>query len=169
MKSLSRCTLHSFALGAACSAVVLAPALYLYLRRAASIQRFNVDARFTDVCAYDGLVFMSGQVASRGDSIEEQTEAVLADIDAALALAGSHKSRILECTIWLASMDDYAGMNSVYDKWVVPGDSLTLKYVYSARLCSRLCLGKPPCRACVQAILAAPRYKVEIRVIAAKL
>lgn len=90
---------------------------------------------------------MSGQVGT-GNSIEEQTRAALRDLDAALAKAGTDKSRILELTIWLADMEvDYARMNAVYDSWIIPG--------------------MPPCRACVQAKLYSPECKIEVRAIAA--
>ena len=72
----------------------------------------------------------------------------MASVDAALAKAGTDKSRILEVTIWLADMEkDYQGMNAVYDTWIVPSS--------------------PPTRACVQAKLYTPSCKVEVRVIAA--
>jgi enamine deaminase RidA (YjgF/YER057c/UK114 family) len=61
---------------------------------------------------------------------------------------GSDKSKLLQATIWLADMSGYAEMNSVWDKWVSPGNT--------------------PARACVEAKLAAPQYTVEIRVIAAQ-
>jgi enamine deaminase RidA (YjgF/YER057c/UK114 family) len=110
------------------------------------IERFDVDSRFTDACRYNDLVFISGQVGLEGD-IEQQTKRALSDVDAALAKAGTDKSRILELTIWLADMADYDGMNAVYDKWIIPG--------------------KPPCRACIHAKLAKPEWKIEVRVIAA--
>jgi len=50
-------------------------------------------------------------------------------------------------TIWLADIKDFAAMNQVWDQWVPKDNS-------------------PP-RACVEAKLAAPQYKVEIRVLAA--
>lgn len=64
--------------------------------------------------------------------------------------AGTNKSRILELTIWLVNIDaDYNSMNKIYDDWITPG--------------------LPPTRACVQAKLASPKYKIEIRVVAATL
>ena len=123
----SRCPFHSFALGFACSLAAAVPACYFLFkgrrwngRKRRELVRYNVDARFTDVCSWGPLVFMSGQV-EEGETIEEQTRAVLASIDAALATAGSSKERILELTIWLADMADYDRMNAVYDLWIVPG------------------------------------------------
>ena len=113
-----------------------------------NIERFDVDARFTDAVRYGDLVFMSGQVPENGNTIQEQTESALTCIDTALAKAGTDKTRILELTIWLSDMAaDYDGMNAVYDKWCASG--------------------MPPCRACVQAKLANNNWKIEIRVVAA--
>jgi enamine deaminase RidA (YjgF/YER057c/UK114 family) len=61
--------------------------------------------------------------------------------------SGSDKSRILQATIWLASMDDFAEMNAVWDAWVDPAN--------------------PPARACGESRLATPDYTVEIIVVAA--
>jgi enamine deaminase RidA (YjgF/YER057c/UK114 family) len=54
----------------------------------------------------------------------------------------------LSATIWLADMRDYDAMNAVWDAWVSPGNT--------------------PVRACVEARLAAPHWRVEIAVIAAR-
>jgi enamine deaminase RidA (YjgF/YER057c/UK114 family) len=72
---------------------------------------------------------------------------VLASIDALLARAGSHKSKVLMCQIYLADLADFAGMNAVWEAWVAPGQA-------------------PP-RATVQAALARPGWKVEMVVTAA--
>ena len=97
---------------------------------------------------YGDTIYISGQVGEGGGTIEEQTRVALASVDAALAKAGTDKSRILEVTIWLADMEnDYKGMNEVYDTWIIPSS--------------------PPTRACVEAKLYSPSCKVEVRVIAA--
>jgi len=92
-------------------------------------------------------VYLAGQVGAPGESMAAQTRAVLAQIDRLLAEAGSHKSRILTATIWLADVGDFAELNAVWDKWV---DS-----------------DNPPARATGESKLAAPEYKVEIIVTAA--
>ena len=143
-----RCPFHT----AVATAVALGSLSYIYLRfikkQEKTIERYDVDARFTDAVRYGDLVFISGQVGSGVGTIEEQTRSALDDVDAALKKAGTDKSKVLEATVWLADItSDYKGMNSVYDKWLVAG--------------------KPPARACIQAKLASPDYRVEIRVIAA--
>ena len=82
-----------------------------------------------------------------GASVSEQTKNVLERIDRLLGEAGSDKSRLLTATIWLSDIADFAEMNSVWDAWVVPGNT--------------------PCRACVQSALASPDFNVEIMVTAA--
>ena len=142
-----RCPFHT----AVATAAFLGAASYLYFRilkkSTSAIERFDVDARFTNTIKFGELVFISGQIGE-GTTIEEQTRTALAEVDKALRAAGTEKSKILEATVWLADIDrDYAGMNKVYDSWIVPG--------------------MPPARACIQAKLASSTYLVEVRVIAA--
>jgi enamine deaminase RidA (YjgF/YER057c/UK114 family) len=132
--------------------VMLSTAYFLFLWRKIykipKIDRYDIDSRFTNAATIGNLVFMSGQVGT-GSTIEEQTESALEEVALALKKAGSDKSRILELTIWLKDIKrDYAAMNSVYDRWIVPG--------------------KPPCRACVQSELYSPDCLVEVRAIASK-
>jgi len=95
-------------------------------------------------------VYLAGQVAdkTKGASVADQTAEILAMIDDLLAQAGSDKTKILSATIWLTDMSTFPEMNSKWDAWVVQGAT--------------------PARATVQANLAAPEYKVEIAVIAAR-
>ena len=71
------------------------------------------------------FVFVSGQLALRpdhaeivGDSIEEQTEQVLANLRAILEAAGSGLDRLIKTTVYLADLGDFAGMNEVYARYV---------------------------------------------------
>lgn len=114
-----------------------------------SIERFKTNKRMSQAVVHGGLVYTAGQVAMNapGESVKRQTEAIVEEIDSLLAAAGSDKSRLLSATIWLASMDDFAEMNEVWDAWVVAGET--------------------PARACVEAKLASPNFTVEIAVIAA--
>ena len=145
-----------FALVAAGGVIGATLAAFVFIPRVATgnthsdsaIQRFDIDKRFTDALKYKDLVFMSGQVGA-GESIEDQTRAAFRDLDAALAKAGTDKSKVLELTIWLADIEaDYDRMNVVYDQWIIAGI--------------------PPCRACVQAKLYSPECKIEVRAIAAR-
>lgn len=112
------------------------------------IKRLTQSARLSRVVVHGNTVYLAGHTADdRSADIGGQTRQVLDKIDKALALAGTDKSRLLSVTIWLANMADFAGMNAVYDAWVVPGET--------------------PARCCGQVQLAAPELLVEIMVIAA--
>ncbi len=112
------------------------------------VQRFEVGARMSEMAVHNGVCYLAGQVAvGAGPDIAAQTREVLAAVDALLAQAGTDKSKLLRAQIYLADMADFAGMNAVWDTWVVPGHT-------------------PP-RATVQAALAKPEWKVEIVITAA--
>ncbi|MCR4267156.1 RidA family protein [Nitratireductor sp. ZSWI3] len=111
------------------------------------ITRLDTGPRMSQAVVHNGTIWLAGQVAEPGKSVTEQTRGVLAQIDALLAKCGSDKSRILQATIWLASMDDFAEMNAVWDGWVAPGNA--------------------PARATGESRLATPDYKVEIIIVAA--
>jgi 2-iminobutanoate/2-iminopropanoate deaminase len=68
-----------------------------------------------------GLVFVAGQVALKpdhteitGDTIQEQTELVLANLRAILEAAGSGLDKLVKTTVFLQNLDDFQGMNEVY-------------------------------------------------------
>jgi len=112
-----------------------------------TIKRFGVGARMSQAVVHNNTIYLAGQVGNPGESVAEQTATILAKIDQLLADTGSDKSKVLSATIWLASMDDFAEMNGVWDSWVVPGDT--------------------PTRAAGESRLATPDYLVEIMIVAA--
>ena len=68
-----------------------------------------------------GFVFVSGQLglapgASElvGATVEEQTRQVFDNLEAILTEAGTGLDRIVKTTVFLATLDDFQGMNSVY-------------------------------------------------------
>ena len=67
-----RCPFHT----AVATAAFLGAASYLYFRilkkSTSAIDRFDVDARFTNTVKYGEMVFISGQIGE-GSTIEEQT------------------------------------------------------------------------------------------------
>ncbi len=113
------------------------------------IQRINPGTRMSQAVIYNDIIWLSGQVGTAGDNVTDQTKQMLTKVDALLDSNGSSKSAILQATIWLADMTDFAEMNAVYDAWIDPAN--------------------PPTRAAGEAKLATPEYKVEIIVVAAKL
>ncbi|MCB1754288.1 MAG: RidA family protein [Gammaproteobacteria bacterium] len=113
-----------------------------------TIQRFETATRMSQMVIHNDTIYLAGQVGDPAGDITEQTRSMLAKVDRLLAEAGSDKSRILQATIWLANMDDFDKMNAVWDSWVAEGHA--------------------PGRACGEAKLATPDYKVEVIIIAAK-
>ena len=112
------------------------------------IQRLHLGARMSQAVIHGNTVYLAGQVAADPTrDVQGQTREVLAAIDQLLTEAGTDKTQILSATIYLADIDAFARMNSVWDTWVPHGHT--------------------PARATVEAKLAAPAYKVEIQVIAA--
>jgi 2-iminobutanoate/2-iminopropanoate deaminase len=80
-----------------------------------------LGAPYSQAIAANGFVFVSGQIALApgqtevvGSTIEEQTEQVFRNLGAILAEAGSGLDRLVKTTVFLASFDDFQGMNSVY-------------------------------------------------------
>jgi len=82
-------------------------------------------APYSQAIAANGFVFVSGQLALRpgdkeltGGTIGEQTEQVFANLRAILEEAGTSLDRLVKTTVFLQSLDDFAGMNEVYSKHV---------------------------------------------------
>lgn len=111
------------------------------------ITRLHTGERMSKIVIHGGTAYLSGQVGTANDSVADQTRQCLEKVDTLLSEAGSDKTRILQTTIWLADMADFAEMNAVWDAWVSPGHA--------------------PARACGESKLASPELKVEILVIAA--
>lgn len=98
---------------------------------------------------HNDTVYLAGQVdGDAAPTAAEQTQNILAKIDALLKGAGTDRSKVLSASIWLSDIRYFAEMNEVWDSWVSPGNT--------------------PARACVEARLAAPKFLVEIRVTAAR-
>ncbi|CAG36971.1 RidA family protein [Desulfotalea psychrophila] len=112
------------------------------------IERIETSERMSKVVIHNGLAYLCGQVcADSSEPVEQQTESTLARVDALLQTAGSDREHILNATIYLRDMKDFAEMNKVWDNWV-PRRSA-------------------PARACVEARLARPELLVEVSVVAA--
>lgn len=114
----------------------------------AQITRTHVGTRMSKIVTHGDTIYLCGQVGNAEDDAAEQTRECLRRIEALLAEAGSDKTKILHCTIWLSDMVHFADMNAVWDAWVPEGHA--------------------PARACGEAKLARPELKVEMIVTAAK-
>jgi len=82
-------------------------------------------APYSQAIVVGELVFVSGQLALRpgeaelmGGTIEEQTEQIFANLRAILEAGGSGLDRLVKTTVFLANLDDFAGMNEVYARHV---------------------------------------------------
>lgn len=98
------------------------------------------------------LLFISGQIPVdpatgnlvHGD-IATQAEQVMRNLTALLRAAGASFTNVVRTTVYLADMDDFAGMNEVYSRYIVD---------------------PPPARATVQVARLPRDVKIEIDAIA---
>jgi 2-iminobutanoate/2-iminopropanoate deaminase len=109
-------------------------------------------APYSQAIRADGLVFVSGQLPLRpdhaeivGETIEEQTEQVFANLRTILEEAGSGLDRLVKTTVYLTDLGDFGAMNEVYARHV--GE-------------------RPPARATIQISALPSGAKVEIEAIA---
>ena len=72
----------------------------------------------------NGFLYTAGQIALDPATMEvvpggvtAQTERVMKNLDAILKAAGSSLSRVVKTTCFLATIDDFARMNEVYERW----------------------------------------------------
>ena len=115
-----------------------------------AIERHDIGPRMSKAVVHGNTVYLAGIVADnpKGKSVTEQAKDIVGQIDRLLAKAGSDKTKLLSANIWIADMANFAEMNAVWDTWVSRGHT--------------------PARATVEAKLAAPDYKLEIMVVAAR-
>ena len=98
---------------------------------------------------YHGFVYLQGFTAKDvTKDIKGQTAEVVAQIDEALEIHGTDKTRLLQAQVWVKDIRDRDAMNEVWSAWL-PKDGA-------------------PARACVQAEMAHPSVLVEIMVTACK-
>ncbi len=107
---------------------------------------------YSQAIAAAGLVFCSGQIPLDPASgqiveggIESQTRRVLDNLTAVLQAAGSSPEQVVKTTIFLADMNDFATVNSIFAEY------------FSS---------EPPARATVQAARLPRDVQVEIEAIA---
>jgi 2-iminobutanoate/2-iminopropanoate deaminase len=127
------------------------PAVKRVVRTEAAPAPFQ-GAPYSQAIVSGGLVFVSGQLSLRpdhaeivGETIQEQTEQVFANLRAILEAAGSGLDKLVKTTVYLVDLNDFQGMNEVYASHV--GD-------------------KPPARATVEISALPSGAKVEIEAIA---
>lgn len=111
-----------------------------------SIKRIDAGPRMSGAVVHGNTVYVAGQVGE-GESVTEQCQSALAEVDRLLAEAGTSKSKILQTLIYLSDISYFGEMNAAWEAWVDPANT--------------------PARATSEAKLAAPKYKVEFIVTAA--
>ena len=93
-----------------------------------TIERLHVGPRMSQVVIHNKIVYLAGQVAgkARGKNVTEQTQEILATLDALLKEAETDKSRVLSATIWLswrsrssAGWADFCSLIKVPVPWCV--------------------------------------------------
>lgn len=102
----------------------------------------------------NGMVFVAGQISIDPQTNEvvhlkdvtQQTQQVMANLEAILTAAGSGWDRVVKTTIFLADLADFATVNQVYAKYFDPENA--------------------PARACVEVSRLPKDVKVEIDCIA---
>jgi 2-iminobutanoate/2-iminopropanoate deaminase len=78
---------------------------------------------YSPAIVFDRLVFVSGQGARNpatdqlaGSDVEVQTEQCLKNVQAILGAAGSSLQHVLRCGVFLIDIDEFARMNTVYER-----------------------------------------------------
>lgn len=78
---------------------------------------------YNQAVATGNLVFTAGQIPldKMGNmvpgAIKEQTEQVIANLQAVLGAAGSSLDKVIKATVYLKDLNDFAGMNEVYGRY----------------------------------------------------
>lgn len=116
-------------------------------RADSNIRRIGTTRRFSDATVHNGTVYLVEVPSNLDEGITAQTENMLASVERLLQQAGSDKTRLLQATLYLADMGDYDPMNLVWDAWIPEGTA--------------------PVRACIEAKLANPKFRIEIVLTAA--
>jgi enamine deaminase RidA (YjgF/YER057c/UK114 family) len=114
-----------------------------------NIKRHHPGASLCRLVEHGSLVFVAGTTADdKAASCKGQTEQVLRKIDKLLSEAGTDKTKILWCNVWLSDIREKDGMDAAWQAWVHPNNK--------------------PARATVESRLATPDTRVEIMMIAGK-
>lgn len=100
------------------------------------------------------FVFVSGQLGVNpatgkfnGETAAEQTEQALRNLDAVLTAAGASLHGLVQVTVYLADMADFADVNAVYQRLVPP---------------------PYPARVCIQAAALPKNARIEIAAVAVR-
>jgi enamine deaminase RidA (YjgF/YER057c/UK114 family) len=113
-----------------------------------TIKRVNPGKRFSTAVVHGDTVYLAGITADDTNAdVTGQTADILRKIDKALAAAGTNKSKVLSAQVFITDITKWEDMNKAWDAWIDPNNM--------------------PVRATIECKLAAPKYLVEIMMIAA--
>ena len=111
------------------------------------IQRNGTTARWSDSVSHGGTIYLVEVPSTLSADITAQSQEMLVSVEQQLLQLGSDKAQLLMATIYLADIRHIDAFNAIWDNWIPAGTA--------------------PVRACIEAKLANPGYKVEIQLIAA--
>jgi 2-iminobutanoate/2-iminopropanoate deaminase len=110
------------------------PALLLagLLAGCCSSRTFITDAKtigpYSPAVKVCKTLYLSGQIAMKpgttelaGDDIETQARQVMENISSLLTKAGYEMADVVQCTVYLKDMNDFAKMNQIYGSYFVQG------------------------------------------------
>lgn len=76
---------------------------------------------YSQATVHNNIIYCSGQIPLDpetmeivGEDVTTQAKQVMTNLEAVLRAAGSDFSKVLKCSIFLDSMDDFAAVNEVY-------------------------------------------------------
>ncbi len=78
---------------------------------------------YSQAIVVDGMLYTSGQIGLTpegdlvGEGIEEQTHQVLKNLSAVVKEAGGSLNDVIKTTIFLADMDDFVVVNTIYAEY----------------------------------------------------
>jgi 2-iminobutanoate/2-iminopropanoate deaminase len=102
------------------SAALLVPSLLVAQRQPIVPQGQSATATLTPGIKFGDVIYASGQLGTaRNDpdtTIQAQTRRSLAKIKAVMEAGGGNMASVLKCTVFLADIKDFAGMNSAYSE-----------------------------------------------------
>lgn len=79
---------------------------------------------YSQAVVHNGLVYVSGilPITPNGEkltdsTIAEQTEQILANLDAILRASGSQRGNVLKVTVFISDIDDWSTVNKIYTRF----------------------------------------------------
>lgn len=106
--------------------------LALALAGCSTSRTFVTDAKtigpYSPAVKVGNFIYVSGQIAMKpgttelaGDDIESQARQALENIKSILTKSGYEMTDVVQCTVYLKDMNDFAKMNQIYATYFVQG------------------------------------------------